>query len=132
MNVGRASAGVLLLAIVMLAAVSRAHAITAEEFRLRSGADLVALCATPAGDPLYAAALHMCHGFGAGTYQTITALTHHEKLAPLICPPQPAPSRNEVVARFLDWASGNPGYLAAPAVETLARFFLAAYPCRPQ
>jgi len=62
-----------------------APAITAEEFRLRSGGDVVALCATPAADPLYAAAVHMCHGFGADTYQTIMALTRHEKLTPSDC-----------------------------------------------
>jgi hypothetical protein len=107
-----------------------APAITAEEFRLRSGADLVALCATPTSDPLYAAAVHMCHGFGAGTYQTLMALTRHEKLAPLICPPEPAPSRNETVGRFLDWARRNPQHLTEPAVEVAGRFFIAEFPCR--
>ncbi len=79
------SARLLLIAIVTLGYAAPAPAITAEEFRLRSGGDVVALCATPAADPLYAAAVHMCHGFGAGTYQTIMALTRHEKLTPSDC-----------------------------------------------
>ena len=120
--------GLLLLALVTLAAAPAA-AITTDEFRLRSGADFVALCATPASDPLYTAAVHMCHGFGAGTYQTIMAVTRHEKLAPVICPPQPAPSRNDVVARFLEWAKRNPDRLAEPAVEVVGRFFITEYPC---
>src|SRR5262249_31696579 len=66
-----------LLVIAVLGVTSPAPAITQDEFRLRSGADVVALCSTPASDPLYTAAVHMCHGFGAGTYQTIMAMTRH-------------------------------------------------------
>src|SRR5438093_5624511 len=98
----------LVLMIVVLGFTAHAPAITPDEFRLRSGADVVALCATPASDPLYTAAIHMCHGFGAGTFQTLMALTRHEKLAPLICPPVPSPPRNETVGRFLEWAKRNP------------------------
>ena len=126
------SARRLLIAIMILGYAAPAPAITAEEFRLRSGADVVALCATAATDPLYIAAVHMCHGFGAGTYQTIMALTRHEKLTPLICPPEPPPSRNEVVGRFLEWAKRSPKRLTEPAVEVLGRFFITEYPCRPK
>jgi hypothetical protein len=126
------SARLLLIALVFLGETTAASAITAEEFRLRSGTDFVALCAAPAGDPLYMAAVHMCHGFGAGTYQTIMAMTRHEKIDPLICPPQPAPSRNETVGRFLEWAKQNPQRLTEPAVEVVARFFITEFPCRPK
>jgi hypothetical protein len=123
------SARLLLIALVLLGDVAAASAITADEFRLRSGADFVALCATPATDPLYMAAVHMCHGFGAGTYQTLVALMRHEKLEPLICPPEPVPSRNETVGRFLEWTKRNPERLTEPAVEVVARFFLTEFPC---
>jgi len=126
------SAWLLLIAIVIVGTAAVAAAITPEEFRLRSGADYVALCATPASDPLYTAAVHMCHGFGAGTYQTIAALTRHDKLEPLICPPDPVPSRNETVGRFLEWAKRNPQRLTEPAVEVVARFLVAEFPCRPK
>jgi Rap1a immunity proteins len=121
--------GLALLAIAVLGFVVPAAAITSEEFRLRSGADIVALCATTASDPLYTAAVHMCHGFGAGTYQTIMAMTRHQKVTPLICAPEPVPSRNETVARFLEWARRNPQYLTDPAVETMGRFFITEFPC---
>lgn len=65
---------------MILGHAAPAAAITGEEFRLRSGADIVALCAAPAADPLYTAAVHMCHGFGAGTFRTIMVLTRHEKV----------------------------------------------------
>jgi Ssp1 endopeptidase immunity protein Rap1a len=106
-----------------------ALAVTPDEFGLRSGADVVALCSTPASDPLYTAAVHMCHGFGAGTYRTIVAVTGHGPIPRLICPPDPAPSRNEVVRRFVRWAKDNPRYLAEPAVDVLARFLITQFPC---
>jgi hypothetical protein len=118
-----------LLVVAILGFATAAPAITQEEFRLRSGADVVALCSTPASDPLYAAAVHMCHGFGAGTYQTIMAMTHHEKLKPVVCPPDPPPSRNEAVRLFVQWANENPRYQTEPAVEFVGRFFIAQFPC---
>ncbi len=58
--------GLALIAAVGPTLVAPASAIAGDEFLLRSGADVVALCGTPAGDPLYTAAIRMCHGFGAG------------------------------------------------------------------
>jgi hypothetical protein len=103
-----------------------------DAFLLRSGADIVALCSTPSDDPLYTAAVHMCHGFGAGTYQTILAMTRHEKIEPVMCPPEPSVSRNEVVRQFLAWANANPRYLTEPAVEVMGRFMISQFPCRPK
>ena len=128
----RWSAGWLSLAIGLCLPAVPAAAITEHEFLLRSGADIVALCATPSSDPLYTAAVHMCHGFGAGTYQTLVALARHEKLQPVVCAPAPAPTRNETVGRFLEWARRNPQYLSDPAVETMGRFFITEFPCRPK
>lgn len=127
-----ALARVSLMAVAVLAGPAPAAAIDAEVFRLRSGADVVALCSAPATDPLYSAAVHMCHGFGAGTYQTIVAMTRHEKLPPIVCAPDPPPSRNDTVGRFLEWARRNPQHLQDPAVEALGRFFVTEFPCRPR
>jgi hypothetical protein len=44
----------------------------------------------------------MCHGFGRRQYETSVAMTRHERVAPVICAPQPPPSRNDAVARFLE------------------------------
>lgn len=132
MNAYGSSGWLLAVALVIVAHAAPASAITAEEFRLRSGADIVALCSTPETDPMYSAAIHMCHGFGAGIYQTLTALTRHDKLAPILCPPEPPPTRNATVARFLEWATRNPQHLTEPAVDTVGRFFLATFPCGPK
>jgi hypothetical protein len=122
-----------LLLVVALAGVpAPAPAVTPEEFGVRSGADIVALCSTPASDPLYTAAVHMCHGFGAGTYRTIMAMSGGGRLQPVICPPDPSPSRNEVVQRFVQWAKANERHLAEPAVDVLARFLITQFPCGPR
>jgi hypothetical protein len=126
----RLGARVLPAIVALLCAAAPAGAVTHEEFRLRTGADLVALCSTPSEDPLYVAAIHFCHGFGTGTYQTIRALTSHEKLEPVFCPPDPPPSRNEGLARFLEWAKANPGRLNQPPADVLGRFLVEKYPCR--
>ncbi len=128
----RATVAWRLLVIAILGFTTPAPAITLDEFRLRSGADVVALCSTPASDPLYTAAVHMCHGFGAGAYQTIMAMTRHEKLKAVVCPPDPPPSRNEAVRLFVQWANDNPRYQAEPAVDFVGRFFLAQFPCNPK
>jgi hypothetical protein len=118
-----------LITLAALALASPAVAVTADDFLLRSGADVVALCSAPSGDPLYVAAVHMCQGFGTGTYQTIIAMTRHDKIAPLVCQPDPPVSRNEAIRQFLDWASQNPRYLREPAVEVVGRFLVTRYPC---
>ena len=116
-----------ILAIVGLAAP--ATAFTPDDFQLRSGADLVALCSAPASDPLYTAAIHMCHGFAAGAYQTLMAVTRHEKLQPIICPPTPPPSRNDAIARLVEWTGRNPQFLKEPPAEVVARFLITTFPC---
>jgi hypothetical protein len=129
MTSSRMTRGSLLLALLVLGSSATSRATTTDQFTLRSGADLVALCSTPAADPLYTAAIHMCHGFGAGTYQTILAMTRHEKLTPIFCPPEPPIARNEAVGLFLEWAKVNPQYLSERPVDVVARFLIQRFPC---
>jgi Ssp1 endopeptidase immunity protein Rap1a len=124
----RTSTAIALVAVLSLAP-SVAVAVTEDNFRLRNGGDLVELCAAGDTDPLRIAAIHMCHGFGAGTYQTIQALTGRQKLPRLICPPDPPPTRNEAVAAFVAWARQNSQYLGEPPVDLIGRFLMVRYPC---
>jgi hypothetical protein len=118
-----------LAAVTVMLLAAPAAAVTEEQFQLRSGNDLVALCSTPTNDPLYVAAIHLCQGFGAGTYQTIQAMTTHEKLVPLLCPPNPPPTRNEGIRLFLEWAKSNQEKAQEPAVHYLGRFLVEKYRC---
>jgi hypothetical protein len=118
-----------LLVLGMLAAVRPAIAVTPENFQIKTGADLVTLCATPTDDPLYTAAVHFCHGFCAGTYQTLQAITSHRKATPLFCPSNPPPSRNDAVQRFTAWAQKNPQYHGDAPADLIGRFLVTEFPC---
>jgi hypothetical protein len=114
-----------------LAAAAPAAAVSEEQFQLRTGADLVALCSTTQDDPLRVAAIHMCHGFGVATYQTLMAVSAHEKFEDFFCPPSPPPSRNQAFAAFLAWANqpASAAYLSDSPAELVGRYLITAYPC---
>jgi hypothetical protein len=118
-----------LLVLGVLPVVRPAFAVTPESFQMKTGADLVTLCATPTDDPLYAAAIHFCHGFCAGTYQTVQAVTNHKNVKPIFCAPNPPPSRNDAVQRFVAWAQKNPQYHSDAPAELIGRFLVTEFPC---
>ena len=114
---------------VLLAGGTSARAVTEDDFQLRTGADLVALCSVPADDPLRVSAIHMCHGFCVGVYQTILAFTMHDKVDPLVCPPDPPPKRAEAIERFVVWAKGHPEHQGEHPVDFVTRHLMETYPC---
>ena len=62
---------------------------TPDEFLVRTSQDYVRICSTGPSDPLYAAAMGFCHGFGVGPYQYYQAATAGPGGKPFICPPEP-------------------------------------------
>jgi len=120
--------GAVALGSLALAVSVPALATTKENFDLTTGADLVALCSTDTSDPLYAAAIQMCQGFGVGVYRTALALTAKDD-RPLFCPPSEGLTRNAATQSFLTWASSNKEHAGEPAVDFIGRFFIANYPC---
>jgi hypothetical protein len=123
--------GIGLLA-VSLAAAAPAGAVTEDNFLLRTGGDLVALCSVAPDDPLEVAAIHMCHGFGVGTYQTLVALGESPKVDDILCPPEPRPTRNEAFAMFLVWAKQpeNATYLNDSPAALVGRFLVQTWGCK--
>jgi Rap1a immunity proteins len=106
-----------------------AETVTSDHFRVRSTADLVEICSTPANDPMYAAAIAFCHGFAVGAYQYYRASVAGPEGKPFVCLPDPPPSRTEGIQMFVAWARENPQYMSEPAVETLFRWLAAKWPC---
>jgi hypothetical protein len=105
-------------------------AVTEENFHLRTTGDLIALCSAGASDPLAAAAVNFCHGFGVGVYQVLREEAAARPQTPqLFCVPQPTPSRNSIVAGFVQWARADPGVMAQPPVEGFVRYLARQYPC---
>jgi hypothetical protein len=106
-----------------------AEAVVSDNFRVRSTADLVEICSTPANDSLYAAAISFCHGFGVGAYHYYHASVSGPTAKPFVCIPDPPPSRTEGMQMFVAWARENPQYMVEPPVETLFRWLVAKWPC---
>jgi Rap1a immunity proteins len=104
--------------------------VTRDEFLVRTTQDYVALCSTSPNDPMYAAAMGFCHGYGVGAYHYYLAETAGPKGKPFVCPPEPTPSRAEIVQMFLAWAREHPQYMGERPVDSLFRFLGEKWPCR--
>lgn len=106
-----------------------ARAATSENFFVRTTADFAALCESSRSNENYVAAIHFCQGFAAGAYQYYLALAQRDPTVRFVCVPDPAPSRNEVIANFLVWARAHPEHMAEPAVDSIFRYLAESYPC---
>lgn len=120
-------AGTALATILLTSGVQAA--VSTDDFLVRTTGDLVKLCSADTTDPLYAAAIHFCHGFGAGVFQTEQLHQAASRAAPLYCAPNPMPTRNESVAGFVAWARATSAVAnEAPAAGVL-HYLMQTYPC---
>jgi hypothetical protein len=53
----------------------------------------------------------MCEGYMLGAYHRNLATNSGKNDMRLVCMSRPAPSRNEVAATVVEWATGNPQYM---------------------
>lgn len=107
-----------------------AQAAELEDFKVRSTAQLAALCGASPDNELYAEAIQFCYGYLSGAAQFHNAVVGQGGLKPLACPTG-EPSRSEFARYFAGWARGTatPEQLAEPAVQGLARAAVAKWPC---
>jgi hypothetical protein len=103
---------------------------TRDEFLVRTTQDYVAICSTTPQDPLYAAALGFCHGYAVGAYHYYLAQTAGPEGKPFVCPPEPPPSRAEILPMFVAWAQAHPQSMSERPVDSLFRFLSEKWPCR--
>ena len=93
-------------------------------------AELAALCATPASAGNFTEANGLCRGFIGGFAQYHAAMTQPgTRHRPLFCVPDPAPTGAQAAAAFAAWSQANPQHANELAVDGLARWFIATYPC---
>lgn len=93
-------------------------------------AELATLCATPASAGNFAEANGLCRGFIGGFAQYHAAMTQPgTRHRPLFCVPDPAPTGAQAAAAFAAWSQANPQHANELAVDGLARWFIATYPC---
>jgi len=119
----------LLFAAVLLSP-GLASAVQPEDFQVHTTQDLIDLCSTSADDPLYAAAIHFCHGYLVGAVHYYVASTSGPGTEKLVCFPNPRVSRTKAVAMFVDWAKAHPQYMKEMPVETEFRFLTETWPCK--
>ncbi len=112
---------------------SQSRADTDDSFLVRNALDIVTLCSAAKEDPLYTAAANFCQGYVVGAYHYSRALTAgpDPERKPLVCLPNPQPTRDEAIRAFVAWAQAHPQYNNEPAVETLFKFAIERWPCHP-
>ena len=108
----------------------QAEPVTREDFQMQTTQDLVDVCSVKPGEPNYEGALGFCLGFEEGAFQYYMTLAAGSPQDRFVCPPEPVPSRAEVMQWFLAWARENPRYLNERPVDSLFRFLQTTWPCR--
>jgi hypothetical protein len=108
-----------------------AAGVTTDDFLLRTTRNLINLCSASEKDPQHREAIHMCHGYlvGAFHYHQAAVSLGRERL---VCLPEKgaAPTRNEAIAMFVEWAKARPEYMQELPVETEFRFLTEKWPCK--
>jgi hypothetical protein len=108
---------------------SSALAVSTEDFIIANTQDVIDVCTTSESDPMYVAAIAFCHGYLVGAYQYHVALYSGPKAKPIVCLPQPTPTRVQAIDRFIAWAKAHPEYANEKPVEALVKFLVESYPC---
>jgi hypothetical protein len=119
---------------VLLSAVTASAQPAPEAARPRSLGELAAICATPADHARHAEAIAFCHGYllGVGDFHA-AVFPAASQPGPLFCPPStPAPSLSQVTASLVAWTQANQQYATDRAIDGVARWAKATYPCPPQ
>ncbi len=112
----------------LLTSTARAQ-VTEDNFLIRNTGDFVTLCSAGQSDRLYTAARNFCEGFGVGVYRVLEEEDMARKSSRLFCVREPAPSRDESIASFVQWAKADPKRLQLSAADGIALFLSQQYPC---
>jgi hypothetical protein len=120
----------ILLVMVALLVPGLALALDPADFEVKTTQNLMNLCTADPSDPQYQAAIHFCHGYLVGAYDYYAATHADPKAKHLFCLPDPAPSRNDAIAMFIEWAKAHPRYMNEKPVDTEFRFLVEKWPCK--
>ena len=115
---------------LMLSPGIASAAVTDEDFTVKTTRNLLNLCTVSADDPRAKEAIQMCQGYLVGAYDYYVAENSGKDSMRLVCMPNPAPTRNEAVAMFVEWAKANQQYMNDRPVDTEFRFLSAKWPCK--
>lgn len=119
------------LAVTLIAVPCLSAAVEEADFEVKTTRALLNLCEASSTDPLFGQAINFCHGYLIGAYHYYQAMAAGPDGPRLVCLPDPAPTRNEAIAMFIEWARNHPEYWDEPPVETEFRFLTEKWPCKP-
>ena len=117
------------LLVMMFLLPALAGAASEKDFEVQTTEKLITLCTVSLDDPLYHQAINFCHGYLVGAYQYYEVTESGPGGLKMVCFPDPAPSRNEAIAMFVEWAKAHPQYWGERPVETEFRFLMESWPC---
>ena len=118
------------LAVCAAASTGIAQAkVTEDSFSLRNAGDLVDLCSAETTDPLYTASVNFCQGFVVGVFRVLREEDMARRSRHLFCLPEPAPTRNEGIASFVQWVKSKPDQMTRSPADAVAMFLSQQYPC---
>ena len=104
-------------------------AVTEDDFLMRDTNALVDVCSATQADPMYTAAVNFCHGFAVGVFRVLQEQDMAERSRHMFCLPNPAPTRNEGIALFVQWAKADASRLTQPPADGIAAFLTDRYKC---
>lgn len=116
--------------VLLALCISLADAATEDNFHVRNGRDLIALCDAKPNDGDYHLAVSFCYGFVSGAYhyhRSALAIPGFPRLACL--PEKNPPSRVEFARMLVAWAQRHPEYQREPAIDMMFRFLDENWPC---
>ncbi|WP_045226571.1 Rap1a/Tai family immunity protein [Methyloterricola oryzae] len=119
-----------LSAAAAILAAGDSGAVTQDNFLAQTTQDMVELCTAAPDDPLYVAATHFCQGYLVGVYRYQEDLYSRPGLTPLVCPPDPKPTRTEAIAMYITWAKAHPEYKNERPVDTAMKYLVENWPCK--
>lgn len=120
---------VLAMLVMVTAGPALAAGLNVENFEVKTTKNLLDLCTVAPEDPMYAQAIHFCHGYLVGAYHYYEASVSGPNAVPIVCLPEKRPTRNETIQMFIEWAKAHPQYWNEMPVETEFRFLTEKWPC---
>jgi hypothetical protein len=121
----------LLLIVFLLPGFAGAGTVTEKDFVADTTQELINLCTASPDDPLYHQAINFCHGYLVGAWDYYEAQSSGPKGSRFVCPPEPMPSRNDSINKFIEWAKAHPQYWQKRPVDTEFRFLAEKWSCKP-
>lgn len=107
-----------------------AIAVHRDDFLIVDAQDVIDVCSVPESDPMHAASIAFCHGYLVGAYQYHVAIFGHGKSSPVVCFPDPPPTRTQAIEQFVTWLKASPAHAAEKAPDAITRFLVETWPCK--